>query len=67
MEMHANDKGLTRREYEILEKISLGLSHRDVASTLFISPETVRKHVRNIYAKLNVNNKIAAINKVKLA
>lgn len=55
---------LSKRELDVLKLIAEGLSHKEVAKKLFISPETVRKHLSNIYAKLNVNNKIAAINKV---
>ena len=58
-------KELTKREREILELAAVGLNYKEIAERLFISPETVRKHLRNIYAKLNVTNKVAAINKIR--
>lgn len=56
---------LSPRELQILEMMAEGKSHKEVAEILFISPETVRKHLSNIYLKLNVNNKIAAIHKIR--
>lgn len=61
----ADEPVLTNRELEVLALIAKGLSHKEVAEKLFVSPETVRKHLSNIYTKLNVNNKVAAINKLK--
>lgn len=54
---------LTNREKEILELLSRGLMYKEIAAQLFLSPETVRKHVYNIYEKLHVNNRVAAVNK----
>ncbi|HEX4875376.1 MAG TPA: response regulator transcription factor [Chitinophagaceae bacterium] len=54
---------LSSREKEILEFLSKGLMYKEIATQLFLSPETVRKHVYNIYEKLHVNNRVAAINK----
>ncbi len=54
---------LTAREREILERLSKGYSHKEVASELFISPTTVRKHIFNIYEKLQVHSKVEAVNK----
>lgn len=54
---------LSNREKEILEFLSKGLMYKEIASQLFLSPETVRKHVYHIYEKLHVNNRVAAVNK----
>lgn len=54
---------LTPRERDILDRLSKGHSHKEVASDLFISPTTVRKHIFNIYEKLQVHSKIEAVNK----
>lgn len=54
---------LTLREKEILGFLSKGLSYKNIAINLYISPETVKKHIRNIYGKLQVTNKVEAINK----
>lgn len=55
--------GLSNREKEILEQLSKGLMYKEIAAELFISPETVRKHVYHIYEKLHVTNRIEAVNK----
>ncbi len=54
---------LSKRELEILEMLSKGLVYKEIAAELFISSETVRKHVYNIYNKLHVSNRIEAVNK----
>jgi DNA-binding NarL/FixJ family response regulator len=54
---------LTNREKEILEQLSKGLMYKEIAGQLFLSPETVRKHVYHIYEKLHVNNRVEAVNK----
>ena len=54
---------LSSREREILEHLSKGLLYKEIANNLFISPETVRKHVYHIYEKLHVNNRVEAVNK----
>ena len=54
---------LSTREREILELLSKGLMYKEIAAQLYLSPETVRKHVYHIYEKLHVNNRVAAVNK----
>ena len=54
---------LSKREKEILEMLSKGLLYKEIADQLFISPQTVRKHVYHIYEKLHVGNRIEAVNK----
>lgn len=54
---------LSNREKEILELLAKGMLYKEIAAELFISQETVRKHVYHIYEKLHVNNRIEAINK----
>lgn len=56
-------ESLSDREYEILELLVKGRLYKEIAATLQISPETVRKHVYNIYKKLHVNNRVEAYNK----
>jgi DNA-binding NarL/FixJ family response regulator len=56
---------LTTRETEILEHLSKGLNYNSIAENLFISPSTVRKHIENIYKKLQVHNKIEAVSKAR--
>lgn len=52
---------LSVREKEILQGVVSGLNYKEIAEKLFISPHTVRKHIANIYDKLHVSNKTAAI------
>jgi DNA-binding NarL/FixJ family response regulator len=52
---------LTNRETEILEHLSKGLNYNEIANNLIISPSTVRKHIENIYKKLQVHNKMEAV------
>ncbi len=54
---------LSSREGEILEELVNGLLYKEIAVKLGISQETVRKHVYNIYKKLQVNNRVEAFNK----
>ncbi|HXB07201.1 MAG TPA: response regulator transcription factor [Puia sp.] len=54
---------LSNRENEILELLAQGMLYKEIAARLFISQETVRKHVYHIYEKLHVNNRVEAINK----
>jgi DNA-binding CsgD family transcriptional regulator len=54
---------LSNRENEILQQLAVGLLYKEIAANLFISQETVRKHVYHIYEKLHVSNRVEAINK----
>ncbi|MFC3416471.1 response regulator [Algoriphagus hitonicola] len=54
---------LTKREVEILEQTAKGLTYQQIGENLFISPKTVRKHTENIYQKLQVHNKLEAVQK----
>ncbi|MDX9705055.1 MAG: response regulator transcription factor [Weeksellaceae bacterium] len=56
---------LSAREIDVLEQLSKGLSYTVIAENLIISPSTVRKHTENIYKKLQVHNKLEAIQKAK--
>lgn len=57
---------LSVREQEILQLLVEGLSHKAIAERLFISPHTVRTHLKNIYEKLHVHSKSeAAVKAVK--
>ena len=60
-----DDIKLTAREVEVLEQLSKGLKYNAIAENLFLSIGTIRKHVENIYAKLQVHNKLEAIQKAK--
>lgn len=63
MKMDENQEALSKRETEVLTQLSKGFDYKQIADNLFISPSTVRKHIENIYQKLQVHNKIEAIQK----
>ena len=56
---------LTSREERIAELIVLGKTNKEIATELFISLSTVKTHIRNIYAKLEVGNRQEFIDKLK--
>ena len=67
--LHDNEKNkagetLTEREKEVLKLLAKGFIYKEIASAMTIEYETVKKHIQNIYAKLHVQNKVEAINKV---
>ncbi len=60
-----NNFNLTERELDVLRMVTRGFTYQTIGRELFISPETVKKHMANIFRKLHVKNKIEAINKAK--
>ncbi len=64
-EIAKEEISLTSREVEVLEQLSKGLKYNAIAENLFLSSGTIRKHVENIYTKLQVHNKLEAIQKAK--
>lgn len=64
-EDHAKQEILSERENEILNLLSQGLRIKEIPGILFISINTVRTHIRNIYDKLQVNSRVHALNKTK--
>jgi len=57
------DNPLSDRETEVLKMLSKGMNYKEVASDLFLSPHTVKTHIKNIYTKLHVNSRAEAIYK----
>jgi len=60
-----DDIKLTKREIDVLQQLSQGLSYHVIAENLILSTATVRKHIENIYRKLQVHNKLEAVQKAK--
>jgi DNA-binding CsgD family transcriptional regulator len=54
---------LTPREREILGWVARGKSNHEIATILWLSPGTIRKHLDHIYAKLDVSNRTAAVSR----
>ncbi|MCY7291447.1 MAG: response regulator transcription factor [Ferruginibacter sp.] len=59
-------ENLSNREREVLHWLSKGFSYKEIGEKLFISVETVRTHIRNIYEKLHAGNKMEALRKAGL-
>jgi len=51
---------LTRREYDVLKLLSVGMYNRDIGTKLEISERTVKNHISNIFKKINVNDRTQA-------
>ena len=60
MESAESLSGLSRREVEVLAYIRLGLTNRQIAETLYVSTNTVNKHVHQVLRKLAVQNRVQA-------
>ena len=56
---------LSAREIEVLKLIEAGLSNQEIASKLFISVTTVKRHISNIYAKLDVKTRTQVVSRGK--
>ncbi len=54
-------KGLSKREREIMDLLAQGLTGEQVAAQLFLSPETIKTHIRNAMNKLEANTRVHAI------
>jgi DNA-binding NarL/FixJ family response regulator len=60
LEAEKKDFGLSEREFQVLQHLCKGLNYNQIASNLIISPNTVRRHIENVYKKLDVKNKSEA-------
>ncbi len=61
----AHKLGLSKREVEVLEHLSQGFSNQEIADKLFVSLNTIKTHIANIYQKLNVKRRTQAIQKAR--
>ena len=57
---------LTARENEVLSLLAKGMNRDEIATKLFVSPETIKMHVKNLYKKLKAKNKVDALIKMKM-
>ena len=60
MPRRSRTDGLTAREVEILQRVTSGLTNRQLAEELGVSTRTVDAHLRSVYAKLGVKSRSAA-------
>ncbi|QSE99387.1 response regulator transcription factor [Fulvivirga lutea] len=56
---------MSKREFEVLVKIAEGRSNSEIADLLFVSENTIKTHVSNIFSKLNVKRRTEAIKQAK--
>ncbi len=56
---------LSKRELQVLQKLAEGLANQDIADQLYVSVNTVKTHLKNGFSKLEVSNRLQAINKLK--
>ena len=64
-EQQKEEINLSEREVEVLQQLCKGLSYTAIADNLILSPSTIRKHIENIYKKLQVHSKLEAIQKAE--
>jgi DNA-binding CsgD family transcriptional regulator len=64
LEEARDELGITPRQREILEWVARGKTNSEIAEALWITPTTVRKHLENIYAKLGVHRRTAAVTRL---
>ena len=57
--------GISKREYEVLELMARGLSNQEIADALFVSINTIKTHVSNLFLKLDTKRRTQAIQKAK--
>ena len=60
-ESPADRAGLSKRELEVLHLVAEGLNNQDIAERLFVSDHTIHRHVANIFSKLSVSSRAAAV------
>jgi DNA-binding NarL/FixJ family response regulator len=58
---------ISDREVEIIEALVVGKTNKEIASELFISINTVKTHIKNIYRKLEVKNRVQLLHKIKFS
>lgn len=54
---------LSRREREVVELLAQGMTNKEIAATLYITPNTVKRHLNSVFAKLDVHTRSAAVAK----
>ena len=58
---HTQTEPLTERESQILRLLAQGKLNKEISAELLISIDTVKKHIKNIYRKINARNRIEAV------
>ena len=56
--------GLSEREIDVLKLLADGLTNQRIGETLYLSSNTVKFHIRNIYLKMDINNRAQAVSRI---
>lgn len=64
-EKEQSQRGISKRELEVLELMAQGLANQEIADKLFVSLNTVKSHSSNLFSKLEVSRRTQAIQKAK--
>jgi ATP/maltotriose-dependent transcriptional regulator MalT len=57
--------GISQRELEVLQLLARGMSNEEIAAQLFVSQNTVKTHLSNLYTKLDVKRRTQAVDKAR--
>ncbi len=60
-----NELGISKRELEVLQLMAVGLSNQEIAERLFVSLNTIKTHISNLFEKLDVKRRTQAVEKAK--
>lgn len=66
-EIRAIEKGLSKREFQVLKLLSLGYSNKEIGDKLFLSESTIKTHVSNLLLKLEARRRTEAVQLAKEA
>lgn len=64
-EKYLSEIGISSREYEVLELLAQGYSNQEIAEKLFVSLNTIKTHIANIFLKLDVKRRTQAVQRAK--
>lgn len=60
-----DELGISTREMEVLKLMASGFSNQEMATQLYVSPNTIKTHLTRLFEKLNVGKRVQAIEKAK--
>ncbi len=63
LDLKTTNKAFTQREKEVIQLLALGKTNKEIAKLLFISSETVKSHIKNLFRKTNTCSRTALIAK----
>jgi DNA-binding CsgD family transcriptional regulator len=60
-----SDYNISQREYEVLQLLARGMSNQEIAGSMFVSENTIKTHLSNLYFKLDVKRRTQAVEKAR--